>query len=73
METKTLSLAAWDIVCQPKKKWGLGIINLEFQNIALLIKHLDKFYNKEDLPWVHLIWNKHYLESDKPPHANKEK
>jgi hypothetical protein len=22
---------------------------------------LDKFYNKADLPWVHLIWSKYYL------------
>lgn len=73
METKTHSLAAWDLVCKPKKKGGLGVINLEFQNIALLIKHLDKFFNQKSLPWVQLIWNKYYLNSDKPPHAHKEK
>lgn len=54
-ETKTHSLAAWDIVCKPKKKGGLGIINLEIQNTALLLKLLHKFFNKKDLPWVHLI------------------
>jgi hypothetical protein len=37
---------------QTKEKGGLGIINLRSQNAALLIKHLDKFYNKKDIPWV---------------------
>lgn len=34
--------------------------NLEIQNKALLLKHLHKFYNKHDLPWVKSIWNKYY-------------
>lgn len=66
---KVHSLAAWDLVCQPKKKGGLGVINLELQNIALLLKHLDKFYNKKDLPWINLIWDKYYSNSVLPPHA----
>jgi hypothetical protein len=55
------SLAAWDLVAQPKKCGGLGIVNFQKQNAALLIKFLDKFYNKADLPWVHLIWSEYYL------------
>jgi hypothetical protein len=51
---------------------GLGIINLKSQNKVLLIKHLDKFYNKKDIPWVGLIWNSHY-SSGEIPHASKEK
>jgi hypothetical protein len=39
------SLAAWDLVCTPKKCGGLGIVNFQKQNAALLIKFLDKFYN----------------------------
>ncbi len=66
------SLAAWDLVCRPKSKGGLGIINLELQNIALLMKHLDKFYNRKDVPWVNLIWNKYYASKDTPPHALRE-
>lgn len=31
---KVHSLAAWDLVCQPKKKRGLEVINLELQNIS---------------------------------------
>jgi hypothetical protein len=44
------SLAAWEMVCRPKEKGGLGIINLETQNDALLMKHLYRFFNHEDTP-----------------------
>lgn len=50
VDARSLSLEAWDKVCKPKHRGGLGIINLEFQNCALLMKHLDKFYNKRGLP-----------------------
>lgn len=49
------SLAAWDIVCR-LKKGGLGIINLQMQNMGLLLKRLHNFYNKKDVPWVDLVW-----------------
>lgn len=48
------SMAAWDLVCKPKNKGGLGIVNLEFQNIALLAKNLDKFFNNRI--YSGLIW-----------------
>ena len=35
---KSNSLAAWDMVCKPKNKGGLGVINLKIQNEALLLK-----------------------------------
>ena len=47
---KCNSLAAWDMVCQPKQSGGLGIINLRVQSEALLLKYLLKFYNHHDLP-----------------------
>jgi hypothetical protein len=37
-------LAAWYMVCKPKKHDGLGVINLKIQNEALLMKFLRKFY-----------------------------
>jgi hypothetical protein len=57
---KINSLAAWDMVCKPKKKGGMGIINLKLQNAALLLKHLHKFYNNYDTPWVKLIKDTYY-------------
>jgi hypothetical protein len=50
-DEKSLSLAAWDLVCHPKDP-GLGVINLTVQNNCLLMKHLHKFYDKVDLPWA---------------------
>lgn len=60
------SLAAWDMICRPKNKGGLGIIDLKVQNMGLLLKQLFKFYNKSDVPWVQLMWN--YARS--VPHAS---
>jgi hypothetical protein len=48
------------MVTMPKAKGDLGVINLRRQNDVLLIRHLHKFYNKEDLPWVQLIWSNYY-------------
>ena len=63
---------AWDKVTTPKDKGGLGIKNLRMMNEALLLKHLHKFYNKMDVPWVHLIWNTHYANG-KIPHATTDR
>ena len=66
---KMKPLVAWPKCCKSKKKGGLGIINLRSQNSALLLKHLDKFYNKKEIPWVKLIWHAHYSNGD-IPHAS---
>jgi hypothetical protein len=58
-EFKKESLAAWKMVARPKSEGGLGVINLRLQNEALLMKIWNKFFNKADLPWVHLIWEKY--------------
>jgi hypothetical protein len=47
---KSQPLVAWNKCTRPKKKGGMGIISLRRQNEALLFKHLDKFYNKKDIP-----------------------
>jgi hypothetical protein len=47
---KMKPLVAWKKCSKPKRKGGLGIINLRSQNTALLLKHLDKFYNKKEIP-----------------------
>jgi hypothetical protein len=53
-------LEAWDKVCKPKLKGGLGVLNPSIQNQALLLKYLEKFYNRRELPWIKLIWNSYY-------------
>jgi hypothetical protein len=52
--------AAWKMVCREKREGGLGVIDLKTQNEALLIKNLHKFFNREDIPWVSLVWEKYY-------------
>lgn len=37
---KRASKAAWPLVCTPKDEGGLGVLNLQTQNEALLLKHL---------------------------------
>jgi hypothetical protein len=68
---KGYNRAAWDLVRNPKDKGGLGVINLSVQNDALVLKHLDKFYRKENVQWVKLIWDKYYENS--VPHLAREK
>ena len=48
--------AAWKkLVWFPKDSGGLGVLNLSIQNESLLLKHFHKFYNRLDIPGVHLI------------------
>jgi hypothetical protein len=61
--------AAWKMVCTSKENGGLGVINLSTQNESLLLKHLHKFYNRMDIPWVHLIWGKYYAIGRLPSQA----
>jgi hypothetical protein len=64
-------LVAWKKVTRPKMKGGLGVIKLRVQNEVLLLKNLHKFFNKADLPWVHLIWNHYYHNGKLPSNAPK--
>jgi hypothetical protein len=66
INAKGYNLAAWEMVTAPKNKGGLGVKNLYLQNDALLLKHIHKFFNKVDVPWVHLIWSTYYKH--KVPH-----
>jgi hypothetical protein len=53
-------LASWEKVCLPKTAGGLGVLDLRKQNKALQIKNLYKFYNKQNILWVNLIWQVYY-------------
>lgn len=69
IKIKGKCLATWETACKPKNQGGLGIIDIKSQNNALLLKHLDKFYNQADIPWVSLTWSKFYSNTQTPPHA----
>jgi hypothetical protein len=43
-------MAAWPVVTKTKEEGSLGVLDLKTQNEALLIKNLDKFFNKADIP-----------------------
>ena len=48
----------WSLACQPKQQGGLGIQNLEIQNMCLLSKWLFKLCNEDGL-WQSLLKNKY--------------
>jgi hypothetical protein len=64
-------LTAWKMVTKPKLKGGLGVINLRVQSKALLMKKLHNFFNKEDLPWVKLVWANYYGNGQSPGFTRK--
>lgn len=68
---RTQPKAAWEMVIKPKVDGGLGIINIEAQNKALLMKNLDKFFNRRDIPWVNLVWEVHYKNGKLPDQIRK--
>jgi hypothetical protein len=70
IEQKGKCLVKWENVCKPKKSGGLGVLNLRTQNIALLLKFLFKFMNRQDIPWVQLIWQAHYSNGKIPQSSN---
>jgi hypothetical protein len=59
------------MVCLPKSEGGLGVLQLETHNDALLLKYLHKFFNKAVIHLVHLIWEKHYGNGRLPNHILK--
>lgn len=63
--------ASWTDVCKSKEEGGLGVINLKTKNEALLLKHLIKFFNKDDIPWVALVWESYYEAGSLPSLAKK--
>jgi hypothetical protein len=66
VQSKGHALIAWKTVCKPKDRGGLGVLNLDIQNNALLLKNLHKFYNRLDIPWVNLVWSSYYGQGQRP-------
>lgn len=42
---------------------------MEHQNNALIMKYLDKFYNRADVPWVSVTLSKFYANTQTPPQS----
>jgi hypothetical protein len=59
------------MVCLPKDQGGLGVIQLEAHNEALLINNFHNFLTKVETPWVHLVWEKYYSNGKLPNHTLK--
>ena len=68
LEDKKPALIKWKTVCRQKKKnqGGLGVMNIDVQNKALLLKNLHKLFNKQNIPWVNLIWDTYYSNNQLP-------
>jgi hypothetical protein len=60
------ALVAWEKICRPKNQGGLGVLDLTVQNKALLLKNLHKFFNRQDIPWVNLVWSSYYNNDSLP-------
>lgn len=66
MEDHRPAMVAWHTICRPKSQGGLGVMDIYTQNKTLLMKNLHKFYNRHDIPWVHLIWETYYSNGQLP-------
>jgi hypothetical protein len=44
-------LVAWDVVQAPKDKGGLGVKDLELQNLCLLMKFINKLFTRDNTSW----------------------
>lgn len=53
-------LSKWENLCRSKEQGGIGIINLHWQNIALLGKWLWKLLTNEENLWVKFIRNRFF-------------
>lgn len=71
INAKQPPMVAWKVVSQPKSNGGLGVIDLAVQNDSLLLLSLRKFFNWQDIPWLHLIWQSYYRNSSIPTKRKK--
>jgi hypothetical protein len=71
INAKKQPMAEWKLVTRPKSKGSLGVIKLRVQNGVLLMRRLHKFYSKEGLPWVKLIWERYYRNGKVPGQVMK--
>lgn len=55
-----IPLARWELVCQPKRQGGLGIINLHSFNRSLITKWWWRVLHETHLPWTRIIISEYY-------------
>jgi hypothetical protein len=71
IDKKGKCLVKWEKVCKPKKAGGIGVLSLRVQPKTMLMKNIFKFMNKQESPWVNLLWHAYYsnrknLENSNP-------
>jgi hypothetical protein len=66
VQARGSALISWKKITRPKNQGGLGVLDLDTQNRALLLKNLDKFYNNNDIPWVKLVKGAYYNNGSLP-------
>lgn len=64
VEKRKLHLVKWDVIAKKKEYGGLGVKNLNIQNLALLAKWWWRFSNDKDSLWVKVIRGKYNLPPD---------
>ncbi|KAL4333845.1 hypothetical protein GQ457_07G009460 [Hibiscus cannabinus] len=50
-----MSRVGWHTICQPKRFWGLGVVDLRLRNMALLAKWAWQYALEPDSLWRRLI------------------
>lgn len=71
LQSKKAASATWPMICTSKTEGRLRVINLKTHNEALLMKHLHKFFNRKDIPWVGLVWESYYENGRLPGGTNR--
>ena len=72
-EKKKIHLVAWDEVCKPKKKGGLGLRHAQLNNKAFLMKLGWQLISRRDALWVQVVRNKYQCGTDLIPCMDSRK
>ncbi|KAK1321143.1 hypothetical protein QJS10_CPA03g01111 [Acorus calamus] len=63
-EKKKVHLVKWEIVCSSKKQGGLGVLNLEDMNNALLSKWKWRWLTQSSLIWKPIVSDRYRFSSN---------